>query len=371
MMAKLDVKMLSGRRKADLQEELGKRGLLKSGNKKGLVHRLVNWILAKEVNEAWVSFNETPAISSGSMLSGMKKADLQEELGKRGLLKSGNKKELVHRLESWILAKEGNETPANGTAKKAASSRTKRATKSRDPKAEDPKVKRDTEAEGPMDNYAKVKDLIVKNLRPKVPCSEMCKPGKGSMCPNRKFGTMTKRKREQTMLACVEVERLLTQMGVNPKECSRCILAGIMYGFIKITGEKADLDKVIYEDQPQMCECKLKARLGDVLLQGDYGGYDFYDSKNAKIFCHDCIKKEECTGHFYFLTDVCVGKPYYEGSKHHHHCRECPDYGTCVGDYRESHCDTCGEHGWRGECSNRKCPTYQSDVDETDVCVVS
>merc|ERR1719414_521412 len=100
------------------------------------------------------------------------------------------------------------------------------------------------------------------------------------------------------MLACVEVERLLAQMGVDAKECSRCILAGIMNGFIKITGDKADLDKVIYVGQAQLCECKPKAKLGDVLFQGDYGWNDYmeWDPKDAKIFCHDCREKDGPNG---------------------------------------------------------------------------
>jgi hypothetical protein len=41
-------------------------------------------------------------------------------------------------------------------------------------------------------------------------------------------------------------------------------------------------------------------------------------------------------------------RPSFDSGKFHNHCVECPDFGTCLGDYREAHCMDCGKHWFAG-----------------------
>jgi len=247
----------------------------------------------------------------------MTKVELQRALRERGLPISGfDKQVLIDRLEDWILDQEA----------------------------------------GPSESPAK-----------KVPCTEICLRGKGSICPNRKLGKMTRRWNGKNMLACLEVERMLNQMGVDPKDCSRCILSAIQFGHIEITGQAEDLETVVYDGKAEegFCDHNFTVKLGDVLFQGDFGGNDYMNTESdlAKVICRPCKGKEERAdfqghkiGHFYFLTNVCMGAPRLDSGKFHHHCVKCSDYGMCVDDYRETHCDSCGSHdGWRGACFNKGC----------------
>jgi len=193
----------------------------------------------------------------------------------------------------------------------------------------------------------------------KVPCTPLCNPGRKSLCPNRKSGQMTSQRKGRTMLSCVEVERLLAQMGVDPMDCSRCILSGIARGFIKITGQKEDLETVIYEGKADRgCKHNFKVKLGDVLYQGDYGGNDYEENESeiAKVICKPCKRKNDGMGHFYFLSEMCYNLPCLTSGKWHNHCEECPDYGTCLVDFRHTHCSSCEYHGWCGSCYKQGCP---------------
>ncbi|KAK9501425.1 hypothetical protein O3M35_012150 [Rhynocoris fuscipes] len=85
-----------------LKEELGQRGLKKSGLKADLVERLDSAIQAE-------SYKPSPSVKHGNTTSHLADnlntltcVQLKEELGERGLKKSGLKAELVDRLESAI-----------------------------------------------------------------------------------------------------------------------------------------------------------------------------------------------------------------------------------------------------------------------------
>ena len=49
-----------------------------------------------------------------------------------------------------------------------------------------------------------------------------------------------------------------------------------------------------------------------------------------------------------YVTGLCGGQPSFDSGKFHNHCTDCPDFGTCIGDYREAHCMDCGKHWFSG-----------------------
>ncbi len=61
-----------------------------------------------------------------------------------------------------------------------------------------------------------------------------------------------------------------------------------------------------------------------------------------------------CTGRAY-VTDLCGGRPHGDSGKFHNHCTLCPNFGNCIGDNRESHCERCGDHFFGGFGSSFKC----------------
>merc|ERR1719376_295938 len=196
----------------------------------------------------------------------------------------------------------------------------------------------------------------------------LCKPGDESICPNYLYGTMTGTFGGRKMLSCLEVERMLRQMGVDPEKCSRCVMTGIQCGAIEVTGQPEELDKVIFMGRGELCDCKIPVKLGDALFQADSGGADFEKFKGettkAKIFCHRCRESDDEYGHFYFLSYICRNNPDLNSGKYHKHCTECPGYGECIGDYRETHCPHCGGHGRRGWCYTEGCPNEFMPSDE-------
>jgi len=348
----------------------------------------------------------------GKAVADMKVVELQEELVNRGLSKSGLKQQLINRLVKWVDNHEAEAAPTGSApAAAAAAGGAGGAVDNNDGEApaagidgDEDKEEEDEEEEwedidddDDDDNYGNNNDEDDKeeeeeeeeesaagevDLKDRVPCTKLCTPPlpnkkKSSICPNRKFGVMRKKWGNREILACVEVERLLKLMGVNPNRCSRCALAGIMVGAIKITGKKEELKQVIFEGSGEVCDCKIPATLGQVLRQGDYGGdqYEEEDSDKAKIHCKPCRRatpEGEGFRHFYFAAQLCRGDPGLNSGKWMNHCRECPDYGVCLGDYRDSHCDECGEHGWKGRCYTQGCAGAEDDMDEDedDMCVM-
>ncbi|KAK9501424.1 hypothetical protein O3M35_012150 [Rhynocoris fuscipes] len=96
-----------------LKEELGQRGLKKSGLKADLVERLAS---ATQSQSSCSSYSPTrsyaPIRSSSSDLNQMTCVQLKEELGQRGLKKSGLKADLVERLDSAIQAESYKPSPS-------------------------------------------------------------------------------------------------------------------------------------------------------------------------------------------------------------------------------------------------------------------
>ena len=61
-----------------------------------------------------------------------------------------------------------------------------------------------------------------------------------------------------------------------------------------------------------------------------------------------------------YVTGICGGRPNFDSGKFHNHCTRCPDFGQCIGDYREAHCGRCGGHYFAG-LSGFKCPCRGGD----------
>ena len=57
---------------------------------------------------------------------------------------------------------------------------------------------------------------------------------------------------------------------------------------------------------------------------------------DALLFFKDVL--QECDYGRTYVTSVCEGKPSFDDGKYHNHCRQCPGFGQCIGDYREAHC---------------------------------
>jgi hypothetical protein len=52
-----------------------------------------------------------------------------------------------------------------------------------------------------------------------------------------------------------------------------------------------------------------------------------------------------------YVTGLCQGSPSLDSGKFHNHCTQCPEFGVCIGDYREAHCGNCGKHWFCGNSS--------------------
>ena len=76
-------------------------------------------------------------------------------------------------------------------------------------------------------------------------------------------------------------------------------------------------------------------------LEQVYGGNDYGDGgQEGAVQCEDCCGM--------YVTGLCEGRPSFDSGKFHNHCVQCPDFGQCIGDYREAHCMDCGKHWFAG-----------------------
>jgi len=248
-----------------------------------------------------------------SDLPTMTNETLKSQLQERGLLRGGNRQDLLERLEDWI--------------------------KERDQPG----------------------SVI------KVPCTKLCRKGRKTktLCPNKRSGRLRRQSGDKTILSCVEVERLLTQMEVDLSKVSRCILASIQSGRIVVSGHKDDLEKVIFVGDCLFCSSKIDVKLKAVLYQGDDSCGTDYD---AKVECPNCEQKErakrEADENYrgqhvskFYLAGLCNGDwPRLDDGHGYVHCTKCPGYGACLRDWAEEHCSGCGGHERWGACYTPKCP---------------
>ena len=139
-----------------------------------------------------------------------------------------------------------------------------------------------------------------------------------------------------------QVHSMLRNAGVNdPVGVNPCLKAGILKGHYRIDGAEC-LDQILLEGRCEGCGKDLEVTIRDTLYQSCYGG-DYEDgAAGGAVHCGD----EECGKQY--ITRLCEGEPYFDCGKFHHHCTECPKFGVCLGDYRESHCRKCGGHWFAG-----------------------
>ena len=209
-------------------------------------------------------------------------------------------------------------------------------------------------------------------------CVETCKPGPRSGCTTRGKG------KPAGNLSCAEVDRRLEALGVNAKKASLCVKAAIMKGLIEITGEdKEELNQVVHSEKHEFCGHIIDATLVDLLEQPDYAGLDYEDNlQNATVLCKvgNCAEDEEKESYLWgrtYVTGLCEGQPSFDSGKFHNHCIECPGFGQCIHDYREAHCNNCGNHYFAGNrgfpcsCQPRGSGFGDSDSDrEESECVL-
>ena len=132
-------------------------------------------------------------------------------------------------------------------------------------------------------------------------------------------------------------------LGISASEAedaNDCFKAAVLKGHITLD-ESSSLDTVLHSASCYCCsggplECTIRDVLDQAACGDDYGD----GGEGAAIQC------DECGGNY--LSGLCEGRPHYTGGKFHNHCSECPDFGTCMGDYRNAHCHDCGNHYFAG-----------------------
>lgn len=183
-------------------------------------------------------------------------------------------------------------------------------------------------------------------------CIEGCRQGKNSGCSLKSKG----RGSSKDNFSCVEVHDLLRKMGLDePEKCSLCVKSAIQKKIIEVKGDPSDLNMVVAvgtcEQSCDECSHQLQATLADLLKQPDYAGCDYEDGlQNATVRC----KETGCPGRAY-VTEICIGKNNFDSGKFHNHCSECPGFGQCIHDYRNTHCFECGKHYFGGSLGSFNC----------------
>jgi hypothetical protein len=166
--------------------------------------------------------------------------------------------------------------------------------------------------------------------------------------------THSRKKRRKTTAVpfhCIkDVHDFLKRCGFKkPKRKNPCFKAGLLNGNIVVP-----LHLVHAEDASEYlltnvnCQDEIFPYTVKTLLHQEEGG-DFEHS---------------------YVTGLCYGQPKRVNGKYHNHCDQCPDFGVCIGDYRNRHCRHCDEHyfsglsGFRCQCQGGGTSTGWSDEEE-------
>lgn len=143
----------------------------------------------------------------------------------------------------------------------------------------------------------------------------------------------------------------------SPEEASKCAIAGIARGTLKVktfdmmarplnprllssqVDFDAKLDSVAWQGKCYYCKYEVETTLRAVLDQPDSGN-DYEDgSLGGGVVCTN----DTCGARSY-LSCMCRKEPKATCGKHHNHCSECRGFGMCLMDVREAHCNVCGKH---------------------------
>jgi len=145
-------------------------------------------------------------------------------------------------------------------------------------------------------------------------------------------------------LTCERVHQLMVErLGITRKHAEAanpCFKRGVLLRHIELD-EGTTLDDIICEGECIVCGEEVSATIGDVLDQPACGGCDYEEGGlEGAAQCEDCCGM--------YVTGLCGGDARLDSGKFHNHCTECPDFGQCIGDYRERHCEDCGKHFFAG-----------------------
>merc|ERR1712018_631505 len=144
------------------------------------------------------------------------------------------------------------------------------------------------------------------------------------------------------------VDKLFRDAGEDPTKINKCLKAGVLNGHIPLTEEGTiDLDQLLLKSGCNCCSKQLTCTIRDALHQIEYGGNEYEDGgESAAIQCRESDEGEEgCGGNF--ITGLCNGDFSFDCGKFHNHCTKCPNFGHCIGDYRNT-CNGKGRVGWAG-----------------------
>ncbi|CEM06469.1 unnamed protein product [Vitrella brassicaformis CCMP3155] len=156
------------------------------------------------------------------------------------------------------------------------------------------------------------------------------------------------------------VNEILRRCGVeDPKEVNMCLKAAIAQRFLEPDFSKEDpLSVIVLKTRCEDCNKRISVTMRDLLDQGNVG-WDYEDgSEGGGVVC----PREDCHWRAY-VTRLCLGNPEVDCGKFHHHCSQCPGYGQCIGDYRNAHCEHCGNHYFTG-LSGFPCPCGGDEDDD-------
>jgi hypothetical protein len=174
--------------------------------------------------------------------------------------------------------------------------------------------------------------------------------------------------------SCNDVHAFLRRCGVtDPAAANPCLKAALLNGAVRVPASllhapdaRPFLDTLLLEGSCACCGQTLRCTVREALSQATSGG-DYEDGgPGAAIFCRSCGLGENGN----YITGLCLGQPAFDSGKGHNHCTRCPDFGQCIGDYREAHCGRCGNHYYRGlvggRCSCRGGGSSMMEMDDYD-----
>lgn len=165
--------------------------------------------------------------------------------------------------------------------------------------------------------------------------------------------TLVKKLGQDSPLTVEEVHVVLIEKcGVTEKKLKRvscCLKRAMLMKHVDVTAPDFGRDTLVLESVCTGCNQPLKATVGNILFQLDYAGTDYEeDGQNASIHCKKCKSGN-------YVSFLCMNEPEFNSGKSHNHCKECSDFGQCIGDYRQTHCQVCGSHFFAGSMGSFSC----------------
>ena len=171
--------------------------------------------------------------------------------------------------------------------------------------------------------------------------------------PEAALAEVSHKKRRSSMSAAAVHKALFAAGYEKPEKASHCVKRAIQRGHVSLEG---GLDKVFgFTGKCDFCGSKMTCTLQSLLDQPDCGGHDYGGgSRYGALACEN----KDCSGKGFgkaYVTGLCQGEMKQDCGKFHNHCTECPGFGKCLGDYRETHCHECNKHFFAGSTDQFNC----------------